>query len=178
MGNDYSINSTVPDDPAQLDGSRLKLRLPPAPRWQASRPGEVALSPGWEGELLGSPAPDAGYVLKLLRMVEPSITGVEGTDRLDLRAAIQVTALRRASVLGRAPTLSDLEWALAYWGFGLAGKFDPSGVSASGMDPTGRDELFKGCAHDALRQRKVAASVDPRLAGVPARELAARRTAR
>ncbi len=116
--------------------------------------------------------------MKLFRMAEPSITGAEGIDRLDLRAAIQATALRRASVLGRAPTLSDLEWALAYWGFGLAGKFDPSGATASGMDPAERDELFSGCAHDALRQRRVAASVDPRLAGVPAGEIAVRGTSR
>ncbi len=172
MGNDYSINPAVPEDPAQLDGSKLKLRLPPPRRWKAERPGDTAQSPRIEGALLGSPVPDAGYVLRLYRVVEPSIKGAEDIDRLDLRAAIQATALKRASGLGRAPTTSDIEWALAYWGFGIEGRFEPTDTPPSRVDKKTRAEVFAGCAHDAMKQRLIASSVDDSLLAMPPREIA------
>jgi hypothetical protein len=163
VGNDYSINCAIPEDPAQLDGSRLKLRLPPPPRWRAGRPADVANSPRIRGALLGSPAPDAGYVLKLYRSIEPSITGAEGIDRLDLRTAVQTTALVRASTAGRAPVIGDIEWALAFWGFGLDGVFEAVDPPPSEIDTEGRAELFRGCAHDTLKQRRIASLVDTAL---------------
>jgi len=160
LGNDYLINSNTPQDPAQLDGSRLKLRLPPPPRWRASRPAEVATHPHGKGVLLGSPVPDAGFALRLYRAIEPSVIGTQGIDPLDLRAAIQATALARASQLGRAPVRADIEWAVAYWGFGLKGQFDVSDRPPSGIHPAERNDLFSGCAHDVLKQRKIASLID------------------
>lgn len=122
----------------------------------ADRPAEVASVPPHSATYFGSPAPDAGYVLRLIKMMEPSITGAEGIERHDLRAGIQATALRRASVLGRAPVRSDVEWALAYWGFGLAGRFSPADPPPCGLSPDERSRLFAGAAHDWLVQRRLA----------------------
>lgn len=120
---------------------------------------------------MGSPAPDAGFVLRLYRLVEPSVTDTEGIDRFDLRTAIQSTALKRASHLGRAPTRGDVEWALAYWGFGLEGEFEPSDTPPSGIDRRRRRELFRGCSHDALKQRVIASLVEASMIPIPPKEL-------
>jgi hypothetical protein len=156
LGNDYSINAEVPQEPALLDGSRLKRQLPPPPRWTPSRPGEALSLPRSSTPYLGTPAPDAGYVLRIYRHLEPSIVGAEGIDKHDLRAAIVATALRRASVMGRAPVRQDVEWALAYWGFGLQGEMPPADRPPSGIGADERAELFAGAAHDVLRQRLIA----------------------
>lgn len=105
--------------------------------------------------------------------MEPSIRGAEGIDGRDLRTAIQTTALERASTLRRAPTPEDIRWALVYWGLGLEEEFDPSEEPPSGLDRLRRAELFRGCAHDVLSQRRIATSIDRRLIAMPPLDIVA-----
>jgi hypothetical protein len=111
----------VPTKPAQRVRSYESPPRRPEP-WLADRPGEVvvdAYQP--RGELLGNQGPDQGYVLTLLPLFEGKLHLAEGEDIADVRAGCVDVALKRASLLGRAPVVHDLTVA-----FGLFGYLDPS----------------------------------------------------
>jgi hypothetical protein len=84
--------------------------------WLATRPGELHDGQP-SGERLGSPGPDQGYVLKLVRHFHGKLTLTPGEHEKDALAGAAVVALKRASLFGRAPVLHDLTVGLTVWGF-------------------------------------------------------------
>jgi len=90
--------------------------------WRAERPADFAdehRQP--RGDLLGSQGPDQGYALALARLLEPELRLGPGEHAKDAVAGIVAVALKRASLLGRAPVIHDLRIAATLWGFLDAG---------------------------------------------------------
>ena len=84
--------------------------------WLATRPGDLAYGQP-RGDLLGNQGPDQGYVLRLARRFEGKLVLTPGEHERDALAGATAVALKRASLLGRAPVVHDLTVALTIWGF-------------------------------------------------------------
>jgi hypothetical protein len=84
--------------------------------WRAERPGDLPegqpIGPklGWQG-------PDQGYALVLADRLRDQVRLQEGEHIDDVVAGAVGIALKRASLLGRAPVIHDLKVALTIWGF-------------------------------------------------------------
>ena len=88
--------------------------------WTPDRPGMVqGLQP--VGARLGAQGPDQGYALTLARRLVPELQ-IQSNERMDdaVQGCVGI-ALRRSSLLGRAPIVHDLRIAFTIWGY-----FDPS----------------------------------------------------
>jgi hypothetical protein len=111
----------VPTKPAQVVRSyESPPRRPES--WLADRPGDVVDEGGQpRGDQLGNQGPDQGYVLTLLPLLDDKLHRAEGEHLEDVRAGAVTVALKRASLLGRAPVIHDLTVAYALFGF-----LDPS----------------------------------------------------
>ncbi|MEX0667022.1 MAG: hypothetical protein WD313_01690 [Acidimicrobiia bacterium] len=100
----------------EIDPSDLPRPTPetdPPRRWRPTRPG-VIVSPDqmpWGGAF-GTPGPDTGWALKLVRAADLP----ERTDGLESVLAALMAA--RSSLFGRAPVPEDLEVAMILAGFG------------------------------------------------------------
>ncbi len=94
-------------------------RSPPRRRgsWMAGRPGEVVGGPHPQGPGLGSPGPDQGYVLGLARRFGDRLALTDGEGREEALAGCCAVALRRASLLARAPVIGDVRLALELFGY-------------------------------------------------------------
>lgn len=121
--------------------------MPPAKPWTATRPGEmVGLRPP-VGPAFGSPGPDQGYALTLAARFVDRLLLAEGEHPADAVAGCVPVALKRASLLGRAPVVYDLE--LAFMLFGFLGDAPKELVAF-------RHEWFAGAAHAYWKQRAIA----------------------
>lgn len=69
------------------------------------------------GDRFGSPGPDQGFVLMLARRFEDRVRLAPGEDKEDVMTGCAMVALKRASLLGRAPVIHDLTVAFTVWGF-------------------------------------------------------------
>lgn len=124
--------------------------LPPPQSWTATRPGDL-VGPGLPGGArFGSPGPDLGYGLKLVRTVVAGLTFEKGEHRHDVEAALFAVGCKRASVFGRAPVIHDFQLAAALFGFWVGAPADLVAL---------RRSLFDGAGHDYNRQRAVADKV-------------------
>lgn len=86
--------------------------------WKLDRPGDIAsASPSLtSGNFQG---PDQGYALLLADRFRSAVK-LPADSSLSVEVALKgcvAVALKRASLLGRAPVASDIEVALAIWGF-------------------------------------------------------------
>jgi hypothetical protein len=134
----------VPITPADLPRRSPK---PAAPRrWSPNRPGDLAgpAEVPWGGAF-GTPGPDAGYAVWLVR--SRSLPTVPGETRDDLEAAVVALTIARASRLGRAPVAADVEAAEAALGVGAD-------------DPSWRREWTAGIAHSHHGVQRLVAAVD------------------
>lgn len=105
--------------------------------WSPARPGDLdGRQPS--GDRLGTPGPDQGYALRIVRTLEPQIRLQPGEQLDDAVRGCLGIALRRASLFGRAPVIHDLRLAFTIWGF-----FDH--VPPTDLVET-RRELFEGVA--------------------------------
>ncbi len=101
MGQQPNIPLSIEDLP------RPTAHPDPPRRWSPRRPGDLH-APGdvpWGG-LFGTPGPDTGYVLRLVRDTELAVTDRE--DRHDAEVAVAALAAARASHFGRAPVVTDV----------------------------------------------------------------------
>jgi hypothetical protein len=105
----------VPTEPeAVVRSYRSPDRVPGA--WTADRPGELGpAQPRASG--LGSPGPDLGYVLTLVDRFDRQVRLAPGERRSDCDAGCAAVAMKRASLFGRAPVITDLEVGYRVWGF-------------------------------------------------------------
>ena len=114
----------VPTSPTKLPSYVSPLRRDGS--WLADRPGEIeGRQP--EGDRLGSPGPDQGYVLVLTDAIKGTLTLNSGEHEADALALVAAVALKRASQFGRAPVIHDLKAAVSV--LGLNGPV-PSGAAA------------------------------------------------
>ena len=110
----------------------------------ADRPGEIdGRQP--EGELLGNPGPDQGYVEHLVDTVADSLVLGSHEHLADARAAVGAVANKRASLFGRAPVIHDVHAAVTTLGFN---KPAPSGEAGER-----RATLLEECHHPHYYKR-------------------------
>jgi hypothetical protein len=84
--------------------------------WRPDRPGDSAS--GFElGDRFGAPGPDQGYIYVLARRFHGQLQLATDESEDDAIAGAVAVALKRASLLGRAPVVHDLRVALTVWGF-------------------------------------------------------------
>jgi hypothetical protein len=157
---------TQPDHvPLQAsDRVRPSALLPPPDRWTLDRPAEQVELAAPVGPRLGTTGPDLGYGLKLARRLEGDLVLTPGEHSNDVVAGCFACGARRAAAFGRAPTIHDMRWAYALWGY-LGGA--PEALVAW------RRPLFQGAAHHYWDQRRIVDAVRPealRLTPTEARE--------
>jgi len=142
-----------PNIPITLADLPRATAKPAAPgRWRPHRPGEIT-SPDampWGG-LFGTPGPDTGYALRLLRG-----RALPGGDehRADVEAAILAIVSARGSALGRAPVPQDIDLVIDLLGLG-----DPDRLAA-----------LDGIAHDHARLRGLVEAAPREVLMAPARD--------
>jgi hypothetical protein len=84
--------------------------------WRPSRPGDIPTGQP-RGDRFGNPGPDQGYVYVLARRFEGQLQLASDEREEDAIAGCIGVALKRASLLGRAPVLHDLTVAFTVWGY-------------------------------------------------------------
>jgi hypothetical protein len=135
-----------------IDSSDLPRPTPdtdPPRRWRPTRPG-VIVSPDqmpWGGAF-GTPGPDTGWALKLVRAADLP----ERSDGLESVLAALMAA--RASHFGRAPVPEDLEVAKILAGFG-------EGLPADFVER--RERWIGATAHEPSPGRAAVADIQPDL---------------
>src|SRR4051794_1909507 len=84
--------------------------------WLPRRPGDLKTGQP-RGVHFGNPGPDQGYVLVLARRVQHRIV-LEPDESVDdaIHGCVPI-ALKRASLMGRAPVIHDLIVAFTVWGY-------------------------------------------------------------
>jgi hypothetical protein len=105
--------------------------------WTATRPADLAGGQP-SGPHLGYQGPDQGFMLKLARTFEGTLTLTDGEHEADALTGACAIAMRRASLFGRGPVVHDLRVALTIFGF-LTPSPDPQLVVL-------RKQLFEACA--------------------------------
>lgn len=108
--------SYVPIDPADRPRDYTSRWRRPEP-WMPDRPGETVGKPHPRGGLYGNQGPDIGYAYKLIVLAADRIIVQSGEEREDIEKGCVGVAMRRGSLIGRAPVMEDLDIAFTIWGF-------------------------------------------------------------
>lgn len=140
MGQQPNIRIGMEDLP------RATAKPGPARRWSPDRPGDMASPQAvpWGGAF-GTPGPDAGYALRIIR--ERDLPLIEGESRADAETAVATLMAARASHFGRGPMVTDAAVGEALLGFGVG-------------DAEWRGSWTRGLAHDHHAARDLVAAVD------------------
>jgi hypothetical protein len=101
-----------------------------------------------EGTGYGTPAPGEGYALTIAERECAKLTFEHPHDREDVTIGVAVVAAKRASLIGRGPTLGDVHVALDHFGLRTT-----SPISRSTTAP------FLGLAHSYAAQRRFSDAV-------------------
>ncbi|HEX3794953.1 MAG TPA: hypothetical protein VHV57_10685 [Acidimicrobiales bacterium] len=118
------------------------LHVPGA--WTTDRPAELNVPSALRGPSVGTPGPDAGFAMRLARRFEHDLKLTEGETEHDVLLGCALIAARRAALYGRAPSIYDLQVALAVWGFLVDAPADVTAV---------RRQAFASVSHDYVSQR-------------------------
>ncbi len=102
---------------SEVDQVRPALRLECPRSWLAERPAELRFPVRPGGKSRGSPGPDQGYALWLARRFSDRLRLRAGESEEDVVAGTALVASHRAALFGRAPTVHDVETALALFCF-------------------------------------------------------------
>lgn len=119
--------------------------------WVNDRPSTVE-GPWPRGRRLGDPGPDPGFALKLSRQFDDMLVLTPGEDARDVKAGCVAVSLKRSSLFGRGPVITDLTIAFTIWGY-LA-EADPALVEF-------RKPLFSAASvpNHYMQRRDIAAAV-------------------
>lgn len=85
--------------------------------WSATRPGDVVGTAPAPVSALGAQGPDQGYAMTLTRIFDTKLSLMYGEDRDDVDSGCVAVALKRSSLLGRAPVVHDLRVAYTLFGY-------------------------------------------------------------
>ncbi len=161
MPTDPYVPLTLDEEPRQETNLAPGSHMPPSGSWRANRPGELgALQP--KGALLGSPGPNVGYALTLANRARDRMQ-LEPHERSDdAIAVVAAIAMKRAATFGRAPTITDVDFAMELLGYhGDA----PEDVRSW------RPDVVRAAAHDYVVCRAVVDTVSTGLLRLPPSEL-------
>lgn len=107
----------VPTSPTATRSYQSPDRRPGS--WVADRPGELdGRQP--EGDRLGSPGPDQGYVIHLTDTLVGTLKLGLNEHESDALAVVGAVGLKRASAFGRAPVIHDVQAAVRALGFDVS----------------------------------------------------------
>lgn len=151
---------------AEADQTRPALRLEPPRPWVAGRPADLQFPARPGGRHLGTPGPDQGFALRLARRFEDRLRLHPGEHADDVLVGCAVLASRRSGLVGRAPTVHDLETALSLWGF-LSEHVPEELVEV-------RRLAFSAASHDYVTQRALVDRVPESAIRMRADEVTAR----
>ena len=100
-----------------IDDVRAYESPPRRPQpWLSNRPGDLEAGQP-KGGTLGWPGPDQGYALTLARLLHDRLRLTKGEHHEDVVEGAVAIALKRASLLGRAPVIHDVTIAFTIWGY-------------------------------------------------------------
>jgi hypothetical protein len=117
--------------------------LVPGP-WTTSRPAELKTPTAPRGRSVGTPGTDAGFALRLVGRFAHDLQLGEGETEHDALYGCGLIAARRAALFGRGPSIYDVQFALALWGFL---------VDAPPALRSARRQAFSAVSHDYVAQR-------------------------
>jgi hypothetical protein len=152
---------------SEADQVRPALRLEEPRRWVPYRPAELRFPVRVGGRGRGHPGPDQGYALSLAHRFADRLHLRPGESEEDVVVGTALFAARRAALFGRAPTVYDVEAALALWGF--LDEDPPQGLVEA------RRAAFSSVAHDYPAQRALVDRVPEEIVRLSAPQLASRR---
>lgn len=92
----------------------------------------------------GTPAPGEGFALSIARRECAKLNFAHDHDRDDVEIGVALVAAKRASLVGRAPTLSDVQVALNLFGLRTGALIEHEHIHA-----------FAGLAHSYPAQRRL-----------------------
>lgn len=97
----------------------------------------------------GTPAPGEGFALTIAARECAKLDFAHEHDRHDVELGVALVAAKRASLVGRGPTLGDVHVAMDLF-------------SLRSAPPVGRDRTaaFRGLAHSYVEQRRFVDAVD------------------
>lgn len=145
MPTDPFVAPRLEDEPRQEPNLAPGVHYPPAAAWVADRPGDVV---GPSERRFDDPGPDAGYALSLI--ARRTLVLGESEDRHDAEAVVSELAMRRAASFGRAPTITDVDIAIAVLGYD---------GDADGDFLARRARAVHGAGHDYPRRRALVNSI-------------------
>jgi hypothetical protein len=152
--------SFVPITEADQVRPARRLQVPAA--WSPTRPADHR-SPGQPmGRRLGNPGPDQGFALRLAHRVEPKLRLTEGESGEDVAVGVAMIASRRSAMFGRAPSMHDVNVAVAL--FGLATDAPKDLVAY-------RKLRFSGASHHYEVQRALVDSIPEDTLRMPTAEV-------
>jgi hypothetical protein len=154
----------VPITEADQVRSARRLSVPKA--WVAGRPADLHGPKRPAGSRLGTPGPDQGFALRLVRRFEDRLRLVPEESVEDVLRGAALLASKRAGLLGRAPCVYDLDAAFALFGFLVDAP--PEGLVAE------RRRLFASASRDYVAQRELVDAVPEETLALPAAQLSAR----
>ncbi len=129
---------------AEADQVRPSLHLEVPGRWTTDRPAELRIPTRPAGPSMGTPGSDQGFALRLARRFEDRLRLAAGESAEDVVVGAALLASRRSGLVGRAPSVYDVQAALALWGFLVDA---PAGLVAV------RRRAFQSVSHDYVVQR-------------------------
>jgi hypothetical protein len=118
--------------------------------WTTDRPAELHTPTAHRGPSVGTPGPDAGFALRLAHRFEHDLKLSEGESAHDVTLGVALIAARRAALFGRAPSIYDVQLALAIWSFL---------VDAPPALVDQRRRAFSSVSHDYVAQRALVDAV-------------------
>lgn len=164
MPTDPYVPETLDGEPRQLANLAPGVRVPPAGHWLPDRPGDLRDGQP-TGPLFGSPGPDVGYALSLVERRRDVCRVGPHEHFEDVAAVIAELAMKRASSLGRAPVLDDVDLALELLGYT---------ADAPAELASWRVRAVHEAAHDYVVRRAVVDAVPADVLCLPRAQAAAR----
>lgn len=137
MPTDPFVSDVADRRPRNEPNLAAGVTLPPARGWRADRPGDLHDGIQPAGALFGSPGPNVGYALHLVRRVSSDFALGAHEHLADVEAMVAALAMKRAASFGRAPITTDVECAamlLGYRGTGAADFVEWRGLAIEGAN--------------------------------------------